>query len=63
MKGSKTISLEALAKLGAKHLAELLAEACQDDKPLRRKIELLLAAKQGGEQLQSASGARVRRLG
>jgi hypothetical protein len=49
MKRGKAISPEALAKLGAKRLAELLVEACQKDKPLRRKIELLLASKQGSE--------------
>lgn len=62
MKRGKTISPEALAKLGAKRLAELLVEACQDDKPLRRKIELLLASKQGSEVLDGAISKRLTAL-
>ena len=62
MKRGKNISPETLAKLDARQLAELLAEACQKDKPLRRKIELLLASKQGGEQLETAISKRLTAL-
>jgi hypothetical protein len=62
MTRGKDISPEALAKLGAKRLAELLAEACQNDQPLRRKIEILLAAKQGGVRLEDAIAKRITSL-
>jgi len=62
MKRGKTISPEGLAKLGAKRLAELLVEACQNDKPLRRKIELLLASKQGSEVLEGTISKRLTTL-
>jgi len=62
MKRGKTISPENLAKLGTKRLAELLVEACQTDKPLRSKIEILLASKQGGEQLEATIGKRLTAL-
>jgi hypothetical protein len=62
MARGKDISPEALAKLGAKRLAELLAEACQNDQPLRRKIEILLAAKQGGQKREGAIAKRITSL-
>src|SRR2546425_4199926 len=62
MARGKDISPDALAKLGAKRLAELLVEACQNDRPLRRKIEILLASKQGGEQLEGAIAKRITSL-
>jgi hypothetical protein len=62
MARGKDISPEALAKLGAKRLAELLADACQNDQPLRRKIEILVASKQGGEKLESAIAKRITSL-
>ena len=62
MARGKDISPESLAKLGAKRLAELLAEACQNGQPLRRKIEILLASKQGGEKLEGAIAERITSL-
>ena len=62
MKRGKAISPETLAKLGTKRLAELLVEACQNDKPLRRKVEILLASKQGGEQLEATISKRLTAL-
>jgi Family of unknown function (DUF6880) len=62
MKRGKGISPESLASLGAEQLAALLTEACQSDKLLRRKIELLLASRQGTEQLESAIANRLTAL-
>jgi hypothetical protein len=62
MARGKDISPDALAKLGAKRLAELLAEACQNDRPLRRKIEILLASKRGSEQLEGTITKRITSL-
>jgi hypothetical protein len=62
MARGRDISPDALAKLGAKRLAELLAEACQNDRPLRRKLEILLASKQGSEQLEGAIAKRITSL-
>jgi hypothetical protein len=62
MARGKDISPDALAKLGAKRLAELLAEACQNDRPLRRKIEILLASKQGSEELEGTIAKRITSL-
>src|SRR5258708_22874756 len=62
MARDKDISPDALAKLGAKRLAELLAEACQNDQLLRRKIEILLASKQGGEKLEGAIAKQITSL-
>ena len=62
MARDKDISPDALAKLGAKRLAELLAGACQNDQLLRRKIEILLASKQGGEKLEGAIAKQITSL-
>lgn len=62
MTGTKAITPEALKQLGPKRLAELLADACENDRPLRRKIEILLASKQGGDKLERAIGKRISTL-
>ncbi len=62
MKRGKGISPESLASLGAEQLAALLTEACQSDKLLRRKIELLLASQQGTQQLESVIAKRLTAL-
>ena len=62
MTGNKAITPEGLKKLGPKRLAELLAEACKNDQPLRRKVEILLASKQGVDKLESAIAKRIATL-
>jgi len=62
MASAKTITTEALKKLGPRRLAELLAEACENDAPLRRKVEILLASKEGGDKLKEAIAKRIAAL-
>ncbi len=62
MASTKTITTEALKKLGPRRLAELLAEACENDAPLRRKVEILLASKEGGNKLKQAIAKRIAAL-
>jgi hypothetical protein len=63
MASTKTITPEALKKLGPRRLAELLAEACENDLPLRRKVEILLASKEGLDKLNQAIAKRIAALG
>ena len=62
MARTKDITAETLRKLGPKRLAELLAEGCEHDQALRRKVGILLASKQGGDKLESAIAKRIRSL-
>ena len=62
MARAKDITPETLRKLGPKRLAELLAEGCEHDQALRRKVGILLASKQGGDKLESAIAKRISSL-
>jgi hypothetical protein len=58
----KTITPDALKTLGAKRLAEVLAEACESDASLRRKVQILLAAQEDGGKLEQALAKRIATL-
>jgi hypothetical protein len=62
MARSKTITPAALETLGAKRLAEVLAEACESDTSLRRKMQILLTAREGGGKLEQAIAKRIAAL-
>jgi hypothetical protein len=62
MPGRKTITPDTLETLGAKRLAEVLAEACEGDTSLRRKVQILLAAQEGGGKLEQAIAKRIATL-
>jgi hypothetical protein len=62
MARGKTITPDALKTLGAKRLAEVLAEACESDASLRRKLQILLAAQEGGGKLEQALAKRIATL-
>ena len=62
MARSKTITPDALKTLGPERLADVLAEACRSDTALRRKVEMLLAAREGGGKLEQALAKRIAAL-
>jgi len=62
MARGKTITPDALMALGAKRLAEALADACENDAALRRKLQILLAAQEGGGKLEKALAKRIAAL-
>jgi hypothetical protein len=59
MAGTKEITPEALENLGLERLAELLAGACENDRALRRKVQILLASKRGAGKLRSVIAKRI----
>lgn len=62
MARGKTITPDTLKTLGVKRLAEVLAEACESDAALRRKVGILLAAQEGGGKLEQALTKRIATL-
>ena len=62
MARGKTITPDALKTLGVKRLTEVLAEACESDASLRRKVQILLAAREGGGKLEQALAKRIATL-
>jgi hypothetical protein len=58
-RGSKGLTPEELARLGANGLAELLAEACENDRLLRHRVEILHASKQGIDELEGILAKRI----
>jgi hypothetical protein len=58
-RGSKGLTPEELARLGAAQLAELLAEACENDRLLRHRVEILHASKQGIDELEGMLARRI----
>lgn len=62
MARGKTLTAEELAKLGTEQLATLLAEACESDPQLRRRIEIVLATKRGPEELEVTLAKRIASL-
>ena len=62
MARGRVLTAEELAKLGAKRLAALLVEACESDAQLRRRIEILLAAKRGPDELEGTLAKRITSL-
>src|SRR5258705_10206939 len=59
MARGKGLTPEGLAKLGAKQLAELLAEACENDPQLRHRVEIVHASKQGIDELEGILAKRI----
>ena len=62
MARGKALTAEELAKLGAKQLATLLVEACENDPQLRRRIEIVLATKRGPDELEGTLAKRIMSL-
>src|SRR5258705_3942917 len=59
MARGKGLTPEGLAKLGAKQLAELLAQACENDPQLRHRVEIVHASKQGIDELEGILAKRI----
>ncbi len=62
MARGKTSTPAALKALGAERMAEVLADACESDASLRRKLQILLAAQEGGGKLEQALAKRIAAL-
>jgi hypothetical protein len=63
MRGSRSITTETLVRLGAGALAEVLLEHSETDAVLRKKLRMLLVAKEGASNLRAALRKRIRTIG
>lgn len=59
MAGKKKITPENLKSLGIARLAELLAECCDNDTYLAKRVGVLLIAEEGGDKLSANIGKRI----
>jgi hypothetical protein len=63
MRGSQSITTETLVRLGAGALAEVLLEHSETDAVLRKKLRMLLVAKEGAGNLSAELRKRIRMIG